>query len=69
MRVGATIDIAAPPDAVWDFVSDPSRALHYMAGITRWEVVSDERRGLGARYRTLLRVGAAEVGGLVEDVE
>jgi len=69
MRVGATIDIAAPPDAVWDFVSDPSRALHYMAGITRWEVVSDERRGLGARYRTLLRVGAAEVGGLVEVVE
>jgi len=69
MRVGATIEIAAPPEAVWDFVSDPSRALHYMAGITRWEVVSDERRGLGARYRTLLRVGAAEVGGLVEVVE
>jgi uncharacterized membrane protein len=69
MRVGATIEIAAPPEAVWDFVSDPSRALHYMAGITRWEVVSDEPRGLGARYRTLLRVGAAEVGGLVEVVE
>ena len=69
MRVGATLEVAAPPQAVWDFVSDPSRALHYMAGITRWEVVSDEPRGLGARYRTLLRVGAAEVGGLVEVVE
>ncbi len=69
MRVGATIEIAAPPAAVWDFVSDPSRALHYMSGITRWEVVSEEPRGLGARYRTLLRVGAAEVGGLVEVVE
>ena len=69
MRVGASIEVAAPPQAVWDFVSDPSRALHYMAGITRWEVVSDEPRGLGARYRTLLRVGAAEVGGLVEVVE
>jgi uncharacterized membrane protein len=69
MRVEANIEVAAPPQAVWDFVSDPGRALHYMAGITRWEVASDEPRGLGARYRTLLRVRAAEVGGLVEVVE
>ena len=69
MRVGASIEVAAPPEAVWAFVSDPARALHYMAGITRWEVVSEQPRGLGARYRTLLRVRAAEVGGLVEVVE
>ena len=69
MRVEANIEVTAPPQAVWDFVSDPGRALHYMAGITRWEVASDEPRGLGARYRTLLRVRAAEVGGLVEVVE
>lgn len=69
MRVEASIEVAAPAHAVWDFVSDPGRALHYMAGITRWEVASDRPRGLGARYRTLLRVRAAEVGGLVEVVE
>ena len=69
MRAGASIEIAAPPQAVWDFVSDPSKALHYMAGITRWEVVSDKPQGLGARYRILLRVRSAEVGGLVEVVE
>ena len=69
MRSGASIEIAAPPQAVWDFVSDPSKALHYMAGITRWEVVSDKLQGLGARYRILLRVRSAEVGGLVEVVE
>jgi uncharacterized membrane protein len=40
-----------------------------MAGITRWEVVSDKPSGLGARYRMLLRVRSAEVGGLVEVVE
>jgi uncharacterized membrane protein len=40
-----------------------------MAGITRWEVVSDQPNGLGARYRILLRVRSAEVGGLVEVVE
>jgi len=69
MRSEASIEVAAPPQAVWDFISDPARALHYMAGITRWEVVSDKPNGLGARYRILLRVRSAEVGGLVEVVE
>ena len=69
MRVGAQIDVAAPPELVWAFVTDPSRTLHFMSGVTRWEVVSETDRGLGARYRTLMRVGSAEVGGLVETVE
>jgi uncharacterized membrane protein len=69
MRVAAQIDVAAPPELVWAFVTDPARTLHFMAGVTRWEVVSEPDRGLGARYRTLMRVGSAEVGGLVETVE
>jgi uncharacterized membrane protein len=69
MRVSADIVIGAPPSRVWETVSDPSRALHYMSGITRWEVVGDQRDGLGARYRMLMRVGSAEIGGLVEVVE
>jgi uncharacterized membrane protein len=40
-----------------------------MSGVTRWEVVGEPATGLGARYRILFRVGAAEVGGLVEVVE
>jgi len=69
MRVHAAIDVAAPPQLVWDFVTDPTRYLHFMNGITRWEVASEQARGVGARYRTLMRVGSAEVGGLVEIVE
>jgi uncharacterized membrane protein len=69
MRVGAAIDISAPREAVWAFVDDPARYLHFMAGITRWEVVSEAATGLGARYRMLMHVGSAEVGGLVEVVE
>ena len=69
MRVGAAIDISAPSEAVWEYVSDPERYLHFMSGVTRWEVVSDEPRGLGARYRMLFRVGSAEVGGLIEVIE
>jgi uncharacterized membrane protein len=69
MRVGASIEISAPAEAVWEYVSDPERYLHFMSGVTRWEVVSDEPRGLGARYRMLFRVGSAEVGGLIEVIE
>src|SRR4051812_48861645 len=40
-----------------------------MSGGTRGEVVGGKRTGRGARYRMLLRVGSAEVGGLIEVVE
>ncbi len=69
MRVQAQIDISAPAQDVWDFVTDPNRVLHYMSGITRWEIASETERGLGARYRMLMRVGSAEVGSLIEVIE
>ncbi|HUA44640.1 MAG TPA: SRPBCC family protein [Solirubrobacteraceae bacterium] len=69
MRLGADRILAAPIEDVWSIVTDPERVLSYMSGITRWEVAGDLRTGLGARYRILFRVGAAEVGGLVEVVE
>lgn len=69
MRVAAKTDVAAPIDQVWSFVSDPERVLSFMSGVTRWEVEGERRDGLGARYRVLFRVGAAEIGGLIEVVE
>jgi uncharacterized membrane protein len=69
MRVSESIEISAPIDRVWSVVSDPERVLSFMAGVTRWEVDSGRAGGLGARYRVLFRVGAAEIGGLIEIVE
>lgn len=69
MRSSAQIEMGAPIDRVWSIVSDPGRVLGFMSGVTRWEVASDLRTGLGARYRMLFRIGAAEVGGLIEIVE
>jgi len=69
MRATAATTIAAPIETVWDVVSDPEQALIFMSGVTRWEIEGGERTGLGARYRMLLRVGSAEVGGLIEIVE
>jgi uncharacterized membrane protein len=69
MRVAASIEVNAPPELVWAHVSDPGRYLHFMSGVTRWSVDGERATGLGARYRMLLRVGSAEVGGLIEVVE
>ena len=69
MRVQAQIEISAPAEAVWTFISDPERLLHFMSGVTRWEVEGEQSDGVGARYRMLMRVGSAEVGSLVEVVE
>jgi carbon monoxide dehydrogenase subunit G len=69
MRVAGQIDISAPREVVWDWITDPAKQLHILSGVTRWEVSSEQQRGCGARYRMLMRVGSAEVGGLVEVVE
>jgi len=69
VRVAESIEVNAPPALVWDHVADPERYLHFMSGVTRWSVEGEKPTGLGARYRMLLRVGSAEVGGLIELVE
>jgi uncharacterized membrane protein len=69
MRVKATVDIAAPADRIWEVISDPERVLSFYSGVTRWEIEGERERGLGARYRVLFRIGAAEIGGLIEMVE
>jgi uncharacterized membrane protein len=69
MRISESIVVSAPPKLIWDYIADPANALHYMSGVTRWEVVGEQRTGCGARYRMLIQVGSAEVGGLIEIVE
>ena len=69
MRTRASVDVSATPEVVWEFVADPRHYLHFMSGVTRWEVAGERSQGSGARYRMLMRVGSAEVGGLIEIVE
>jgi uncharacterized membrane protein len=69
MRVERELVINAPREVIWDYITDPGNYTTFFSGITRWDVEGRKRRGLGARYRMLMRVGSAEVGGLVEVVE
>jgi len=69
MRLEDDIVVAGPVQTAWSIIADPARVLSYMSGVTRWEIAGDVPAGLGARYRMLFRIGAAEVGGLIEVVE
>jgi uncharacterized membrane protein len=69
MRVERQIHVDVPPRVVWDHISEPLNYPSFMAGITRWDVEGDKRRGMGARYAMRMKVGSAEVGGLIEIVE
>lgn len=53
------------PDAVWELVSDVSRYPGFFVGISRWEPRSKKRRGTGAKFRVLMRVGSIEAGGTI----
>jgi uncharacterized membrane protein len=69
MRLEQSISISAPRQVVWDYVTDSNNYLEFMDGLTRWEGENGEVMERGARFRMLLRVGSAEVGGLIEIVE
>ena len=76
MRVNSSVIVRAPRERVWEEITDPTAYLEFMSGITRWELLGDggviEAPGkieLGSRIRMLIRVGSAEVGGLIEVVE
>lgn len=69
MRCRAEVTIDAPPAAVWTLVGDPRGQLRFWSGLTRYEPSGRRLTGVGARYRVLMRLGSADVGGLIELVE
>ena len=69
MRLKESVVVSASAREIWDYLEDPANWLRFMSGVTRWEVCDEIPSGRGARYRMLIKVGSAEVGGLVEMVE
>ena len=68
MRVERDILIDASPEEIWEVVSDPDNYDRFWHGLTRLERKNDEH-GLGARFALRMRIGSADVGGLIEIVE
>lgn len=69
MRLSESVVVGSPPRVVWRYLADLDNYSQFMSGVTRWEADGEATTGLGARRRMLIRVGSAEVGGLIEMVE
>ncbi len=75
MRINSSTVVKASREDVWNLISDPEAYREFMSGFTRWELDgdgasdADGRMRLGSRIRMLIRVGSAQVGGLIEIVE
>ena len=64
-RLAQSVLVEREPSDVFDLVSIPARYPEFFTGITRWEARSSKRRGLGAKFRVLMRVGSIEAGGTI----
>ena len=70
MRIEESITVKAPRERVWELVDDPAGYPRVLDWVTSLEPEDPEREpGLGSRYDMRVRVGSADVGGLVEIVE
>jgi carbon monoxide dehydrogenase subunit G len=69
MRIELTTEIAAPREEVWAALADPAQWPELIGGLTRFDHAGGPVTGVGARYSMRMRVGSADVGGLIEMVE
>jgi fatty-acyl-CoA synthase len=69
MRIEQSIDVNATPEEIWPLISEADGLAKVLAGVTRWEVEGRRKSGLGTRYKMLMEVGSAQIGGLIEVVE
>lgn len=69
MRVHQTIVVDRPPKEVFRLVGALERYPEFFAGITKWDPKSEERTGVGARYRVLMQVGSIQAGGTLRVTE
>ena len=70
MRLEEEIIVEAPREEIWERVGDPTVYPRFVAGVTHFDPeVEDAPAEVGTRYSMHMRVGSADVGGVVEIVE
>ena len=60
-EIKESIDIAAPVETVFDFVADFRNALRWMHGFNRFEPITSQTRGTGAKVRASGRIGGVPI--------
>ena len=57
MLVRMSVDIDAPPEAVWPYLVEPEKAKHWFTMLTVYEWTSDPPEGLGSTFYWEEQVG------------
>ena len=50
MKVRRSIEILAPPEAIWPLLTDPERILKWFNLLRRFEYTSDQKEGVGTTF-------------------
>ena len=68
MQIVQQINIEREAKEVFALIGDPARYPEFLAGMTTWKPLAGFHgpAGVGSRFRTLMKVGSVEVGGVVE---
>jgi ribosome-associated toxin RatA of RatAB toxin-antitoxin module len=63
VKIRRGIAIERTPAQVFALIAAPTRYPEFFVGMTRWEPRTRKQKGVGARFRVLMRVGSIEAGG------
>jgi uncharacterized membrane protein len=59
-------DIAAPVDAVFDYVDEHSNTTRYMKDLTKWKPVGPNSHGKGAKFAVAMKAGPMTLSSVVD---
>lgn len=66
MRLSERIDVPVAPERAWRTIVDPRVIGRTLPGLVSFEVLGDQPLSQGTRLRTVLAIGAAELGSELE---
>ena len=49
MKIERTIRIAAPPERIWQFFTDPAKVVQWSITFMKYQFAGEQRRGVGTR--------------------
>lgn len=64
-KLSSEIDIARPPSEVFAILEDVGRYCDFFIGLSQWQPLGEGPMAEGSRYRVVLDVGSAHVGGTI----